>query len=101
MTNSEGHDPNDEILLGDLFRPLIQYRRLIWQGTIAATVMAALLGGLYFALQPNAWSATLGFRPVFEGADDGKYPNGLAFASTDITASSVIAQVFTKNSLQT
>lgn len=101
MTNSEGHDPNDEILLGDLFRPLIQYRRLIWQGTIAATVMATLLGGLHLALQPTAWSATLGFRPVFDGADDGKYSNGLPFSSADITASSVVAQVFTKNSLQT
>ncbi len=101
MTNSEGHDPNDEILLGDLFRPLIQYRRLIWQGAFGATVIAALLGGLYLALQPTAWSATLGFRPVFEGADDGEYPNGLPFSSADITASSVVAQVFTKNSLQT
>ena len=101
MSNSEGHDPNDEILLGDLFRPLIQYRRLIWQGAFGATVIAALLGGLYLAFQPTAWSAALGFRPVFAGADDGKYPNGLAFSSADITASSVVDQVFTKNSLQT
>lgn len=101
MTNSEGHDPNDEILLGDLFRPLIQYRRLIWQGAFGATVIAALLGGLYLAFQPTAWSATLVFRPVFEGADKGEYPNGLPFSSADITANSVVAQVFTKNSLQT
>ena len=101
MANPENHDSNDEILLADFFGPLIQYRRLIWQGTIAATVIATLLGGLYLALQPTAWSATLGFRPVFEGADDGKYPNDLPFSSTDITAASVVAQVFTKNSLQT
>ena len=87
MTNPEGHDPNDEILLGDLFRPLIQYRRLIWQGAFGATVIAALLGGLYLAFQPTAWSATLGFRPVFDGADAGKYPNDLPFSSADITAS--------------
>ena len=101
MTNSEGHDPNDEILLGHLFRPLIQYRRLIWQGAFGATVIAALLGGLYLALQPTAWSATLGFRPMFDGADAGRYPNGLPFSSADITANSVVDQVFTKNSLQT
>ena len=101
MTNPEGLDPNDEILLGDLFRPLVQYRRLIWQGAFGATVIAALLGGLYLAFQPTAWSATLGFRPVFDGADAGKYPNDLPFSSADITASSVVAQVFTKNSLQT
>ena len=99
--NPENNDTTNEVLLGDLFRPLIQYRRLIWQGAFGATVIAALLGGLYLALQPTAWSATLGFRPVFEGANDGKYPNGLPFSSADITASSVVAQVFTKNSLQT
>ncbi len=100
MTNPENQDQNDEILLGDLFRPLIHYRRLIWQGTIGATVIALLLGALYFFLQPSAWSAGIGFRPVFEGADDGKYPNDLPFAPSDITDASVVAQVFAKNGLE-
>ncbi|MEX2269895.1 MAG: hypothetical protein WD690_00395 [Vicinamibacterales bacterium] len=38
---------------------------------------------------------------MFDGADQGKYPNDLPFSSADITASSVVSQVFTKNSLQT
>ncbi len=100
MTNTEKQDPNDEIMLGDLFRPLIQYWRLIWQGSIAATVFALLLGALYFVFQPSAWSATISIRPVFEGADDGKYPNGLPFAPSDITDASVVAQVFARNSLE-
>ena len=101
MTNVEGRDPNETILLADIFRPLIQYRRLIWQGTFGAIVIAALLGGWHLVFQPTAWSATLGFRPLFDGAEAGKYPNGLPFSSSDITASSVVDQVFTKNSLQT
>lgn len=100
MTNPENQDQNDEILLGDLFRPLIQYRRLIWQGTIGATVIALLLGALYFFLQPSAWSAGIGFRPVFEGADSGRYPNGLLFSASDIADASVVAQVFAKNGLE-
>ena len=100
MTNPEKQDLNDEILLGDLFRPLIQYRRLIWQGSISATVIALLLGALYFVLQPSAWSAGIGFRPVFEGADEGEYPNGLAFAPSDITDASVVGQVFARDGLE-
>ena len=100
MTNPEGLDPNDEILLGDLFRPLIQYRRLIWQGTLGATVIALLLGALFLVLQPSAWSAGIGFRPVFKGADGGKYPNDLPFAPSDINDASVVAQVFAKNGLE-
>jgi hypothetical protein len=99
-TNPENQDQRDEILLGDLFRPLIQYRRLIWQGTIGAVAIAFLLGALYFFLQPSAWSAGIGFRPVFEGADAGRYPNGLPFAPTDIADASVVAQVFARNGLE-
>ena len=87
MANHEKVDTADGALLGDLLRPLVYYRRLIWQGTLSATAIAALLGGLYLlALQPTAWSATLGFRPLFDGASEGKYPNGLPFAPADITA---------------
>lgn len=99
MTNSENPVENDEPT-PDLFRPLIQYRRLIWQGSLAAVAVVALLGGLYVALQPTAWTAALGFRPVFTGADEGRYPNGLPFGATDITDMSVIAQVYAKNNLQ-
>lgn len=100
MSNPE-NDRSDEILLGDLFRPLVLYRRLIWRGTLAATVIATLLGGLYLVFQPTTWSAAIGFRPLFDGADDGRYPNDLPFSSADITAASVVDHVFASNNLQT
>jgi hypothetical protein len=100
MTNSEKPEARDEIQLGDLFRPLLQYRRLIWQGTLVVTATVALLGGLYMVFQPRSWTATVGFRPVFEGADSGEYPNGLPFAATDVTDASIVSAVFTKNELQ-
>ena len=100
MTNPENQDKNDEILLGDLFRPLIQYRRLIGQGTVVAGVVAVLLGALVFVTQPSVWNASIGFHPTFLGSDTGKYPNGLAFAVSDINDASVVDQVFAKNSLE-
>ena len=100
MTNPEKPEANGEIQLGDLFRPLLQYRRLIWQGTLAVTAAAALMGAFYLVFQPRAWTATLGFRPVFEGADDGMYPNGIPFAATDVTDASIVSAAFAKNELQ-
>lgn len=98
--SSDNGDNAKDVLLGDLFRPLLQYRHLIWQATIGSTVIAFLLGGLYFAFQPSAWSAGIGFRPLFEGADQGSYPNGVPFAAADITDASVVDQAFAKNGLQ-
>ncbi len=98
--SSENGDTAKDVLLGDLFRPLVQYRRLIWQATMGSTIIAFLMGALYFALQPSAWSAGIGFRPIFEGADEGKYPNGLPFAAADITDASVVDQAFAKNDLR-
>ena len=98
--NAENNDPTNEVMVADLFQPILHYRRLIWQGTVGAAVVAILLGGLFFFLQPSAWSARVGFRPIFEGADYGKYPNDLPFAPSDITDASVVAQVFAQNELQ-
>jgi len=100
MENSEKRAREGEVLFGDLFRPLIVYARLIWQVSLVVTVVTALLGALYLTVQPTAWSATIGFRPVFDGADIGKYPNGLPFAASDITQASVIGEVFAKNDLK-
>jgi len=75
------------------------YSRLIWQGTVAAVILAMLLGTLYLFLQPSSWSAALGFRPVFEGAEQGFYPNQTRFAVTDITATTVIDEVYEANAV--
>lgn len=97
MTNSENR--NDEALLGDLLRPLLLYRRLIWQGTLAATVIAMLLGSAYYFTQPSTWTGSLVFRPMFLGSETGLYPNGLSFSANDIIAPSIVELVFAKNGL--
>jgi hypothetical protein len=93
-------DTHDEIPAGGPFRPLARRGGHIRKGTILATIIAALLGGVYFFVQPTTRSASLGFRPVFDGAQAGRYPNGLPFSPTDIVAASIVNQVFAKNSIQ-
>ena len=100
MTRPEQDETNDEFVLGDVFKPLVKYRRVIWLGTLGVTLLAMIVGGLYYFLQPVRWTASVGFRPVFTGADVGEYPNKLPFASTDITDPTVIGQIFEKNHLQ-
>jgi len=100
MTNSENDDAADEKRRTDFFAPLFQYQRAIWQGTIAIGVFAALIGGVTWALQPTSLSASVGFRPTFDGADIGKYPNSLSFGPADIIAPSVLTQVFERNEIQ-
>src|SRR5262245_45305080 len=99
MTTPENRDPKDDVLLGDVFRPLVIYRRLIWQGAVAITVVFALMAGLYLAFQRTIRSASIQFRPTFLNSDDFKYPNGAPFAPTDITSPSIVEQVFVKNDL--
>lgn len=89
----------DDVLLGDVFRPLIRYRRFIWQGSLAVTLVVAVLAGLYYAFQPTTWSAQVGFRPTFLRSTESQYPNLTPFSPTDITSSSIVEVVHGRNSL--
>jgi hypothetical protein len=82
-----------------LYAPLVRQRRLISQFTLGVLLVAAIVGALYFWLQPTTWSATLGFAPVFEGASAGRYPNGLPFAASDIVNSTIVDEVVQKNGI--
>jgi hypothetical protein len=99
MTDSDKSEKDHEISLGDLFRPVIQYRRQIFRGTIIATLLALLLGGVYFIRQPTTRSAWVQFRPMFDGADRDQYPNGLPFSPTDVVNPSIVSQVVAINRL--
>lgn len=102
MTHSETPREHEQVVVVDnLFRPIIERRRQILQGTILAVLLAALVGGAYFARQATRRSAFVEFRPVFEGADQGKYPNGLPFAGTDVLDNSIVDRVFDNNHLET
>ena len=99
-TQSDPNQEDDAARRIDLLKVIWDYRRVILRATVTVSVVAAILGALYLL-----WGQTVRtvvsqqFRPVFNGAVIGQYPNGLAFGPTDITAQPVIDQVFDRNSI--
>jgi hypothetical protein len=100
MEPVEPNDNRDEIRLADIIKPLVGRGRLIAQGTLLAILATALGTGVWYFWQPTRWSAWMEIAPVFQGAEDSKYPNGLAFSSSDLIAPSVIEAVYQKNDIK-
>jgi hypothetical protein len=90
----------DDFSVVGIIRIISGYLRMLWIAAVVAASVALVLAGLYYFRQPVRSVATLWFRPSFEGADKGLYPNGIPFAPTDILAPSVLEQVYDKNGLQ-
>lgn len=85
----------------NVLRILHERWRFIVVAVLGVTGIVAIVGGLYLIWwQPVRQEWSLEFRPTFAGASEGTYPNGLVFSPTDITASPILDQVFTRNELQ-
>jgi len=71
------------------------------QALIVAVGMALVVGtaaAAYFLWgQPVRRASVLEFRPTFDGADKGEYPNGLPFSSADVAAAPVLDLVYDQN----
>lgn len=93
-------DERDELSIVGLMKPLWDHRRLVVVTTVAMTAFAVLVSAVHYWWQPVRWTVSLEFRPTFEGAQDGKYPNLLPFAPSDIADPSVLDQVFETNKIQ-
>ena len=97
MSKTENDERPREIVVSDVVRPIVIYRRSIGRITLVFVLLAVLVGGLYLLLQPSIRSVWLEFRPVFQGVDSGEYPNSLPFASSDIVSQSVVDLVYARN----
>lgn len=94
-------EAEDQVSILGLIKPLWGHRRVLVGLTLATTTLAALLSAIHYVwLQPTRRTASLEFRPVFKGADTGRYPNNLPFATADIIDPTVLDQVFDKNEIQ-
>src|SRR5688500_17163475 len=70
---------------------------MVVAASAVVTLIVALIAGVYLLLgQPNLRTLVLEFRPTFRGAESGIYPNGLPFGGSDITAASVLDQVYAR-----
>lgn len=64
---------------------------------VAALYIVAAIG--LYVFSPAQRITTQQFRVDFEGASEGLYPNGIKFASSDITSTPILLKVFQDNHL--
>ncbi|MGE3341951.1 MAG: hypothetical protein AB7L71_00845 [Vicinamibacterales bacterium] len=67
-------------------------------GAASALVLLPVLVYMLM-LQPVRRASVLEFRPTFNGAGQGEYPNGLPFSSSDVAAGAVVDVVYDGNSI--
>ncbi|MDQ3068756.1 MAG: hypothetical protein M3R55_03380 [Acidobacteriota bacterium] len=100
MDHSKRGVGDDEIRF-DILKLLDDHWWSIARITLAVTALVALLAFAYLVWwQPTTRTAVLEFQPTFAGASAGRYPNGLPFGPADVTASSVLDQVFETNGIE-
>ena len=101
------HDPDHEMIvepeppisISHFVHALRDYRTAILLSLAAVGIIAAVTLILLYLLSPTQRSTSLPFRLDFEGATEGKFPNGLRFSPTDIISPPVLLKVFTANQL--
>jgi hypothetical protein len=92
-------ETQDEISLERIFATLWGYRKVIEVGIAIVMGVYVVLALAGFMLLPRERLASIGFRLVFDGVDDSKYPNNTNFATSDIIATPVLAEVYAKDDL--
>jgi hypothetical protein len=65
---------------------------VLWMGIVA--LVYAIVALSFYALAPATRTTTQPFRLDFDGATEGKYPNGTKFNSTEIIATPVMLTVY-------
>jgi len=91
---------DDEVQLRPLLRNIWPYRQLIVGVVAFVMVVFATVAGVISSMTPVERMGTVGFRLLFEGASEGRYPNGTAFSTAEITSTPVLTQVFNTNGLE-
>jgi hypothetical protein len=100
-TSGAAHETSqDDISLKPYFDTIWRYRRVIVVGL--AFVSLVYLSGVValFLLTPVERIGTIQFRLLFEGAEEGKYPNQDPFSPTEVVAAPVVQEVYRTNDLQ-
>jgi len=93
--------PVDEVVsLKPLTRLLSKYRRVIGIAMAGSLILGSSLLLLLAILLPVERSGSIQVRLLFDGAADGRYPNGTTFSPAEIVATPVLAEVYAANDLQ-
>ena len=89
-----------ETRIWEIVHVLVKKRVLIFLYTVFVSVLIVCLGSLLYIKSPTTKICVLNFSLMFDGINNGKYPNGMKFVESDIISSSVLQQVFDDNNLK-
>lgn len=90
---------NRGLTLSSIFQAIRTHLVPILLAVLAVAIGYFLLAMIYTLLRPVQRNSTLAFRLEFAGADNGQYPNGLAFSGSDIIDTPVLRTVYDANQL--
>jgi hypothetical protein len=85
--------------ISHLVRTLHAYAPAILLSAAAVAVLYIIVGVAIYVFSPTQRITSQQFRLDFEGASDGRYPNGIKFSSSDITSTPNLLKVFADNHL--
>ena len=89
----------DGISLKALVETLWAYRRIISAAVLGVAAIAAVAALAAVLILPSERLGSIQFRLTFEGAADGKYPNGMPFSSAEIIGAPILNEVVRVNDL--
>ncbi|MGA7876028.1 MAG: hypothetical protein WCA08_10215, partial [Desulfoferrobacter sp.] len=90
----------DEISIKDLVLSVWRARARIIVLSLAALVLVCGAAAGVYLFQEKQNVAKLEFKLLFDGADKGQYPNGMAFSAADILSTPVLEKVYNENNLK-
>jgi hypothetical protein len=91
---------DDVVSLKPLFRFLAAYRRVLGLAVVGAILLCVVVLVVLLLILPAERTASIQVRLLFEGASEGRYPNGTPFSVAEIVATPVLSEVYRMNDLQ-
>ena len=90
----------DVVSLKPLVRFLAMYRRVLGLAVVAALGLCIVVLLVLMLILPAERTASLQVRLLFDGAAEGRYPNGTPFSPAEIVATPILSEVYRINDLQ-
>ena len=92
-----GHQA-EEFKIWDILSILLSKKNLIIIFTVVLTLIVFLVTYYNYITMPGTRVSVLNFSLMFEGINNGLYPNGSKFVETDIISTPVLQEVYDNNS---
>lgn len=86
--------------ISHLVHTLRAYAPVIMLSTAGLALLYAAIAVAVYLFSPAQRVTSQNFRLDFNGASEGRYPNGIKFSSNDITSGPVLLKVFKDNQLE-